>query len=371
MSSIRVLQVSARFFPDMGGTETHVYETARRLNVFSDLAIDVLTTDPTRRRPVYERVANIPIIRVPAYPRKKDYYIAPGIASFIRRGGYDLVHCQGIHNAVPIIAMSTCRRLGIPYILTPHTGGHSSRPRHLLRSAQWRAIGPLVRHARKVICVAKFEIDIFRKYSGVATDHLVTVPNGITIEKPVENARPDPDSPMVVCVGRLEKYKGQHHLIAAMPALLEIEHRARLVLVGRGPYEAALRAQAKKLGVDSKVTFMHLPPSERGAMTDLLARANVISLLSSYEAHPVAVMEAVALGRPVVVAPNAGLGELARSGVVTSVPDPADAVAVARALYQWISMGDEGPSARRKVEAILPTWDDCADAIAAIYRTSV
>ncbi|AEH08331.1 MULTISPECIES: glycosyltransferase family 4 protein [Protofrankia] len=381
---LRVLQVTPRFFPDMGGIETHVYETARRLNAMPGLRVDVLTTDRDGSRPPVEVVEGIRVRRVPAWPRERDYYVAPRIRAAVGGGYYDLVHCQGAHTAVPVIAMTAALAAGTPYLVSPHTGGHSSAIRHRLRGAQWRALGPLLRRARQVVCVAEFEKEMFARLARVAVDRLRVVPNGVEPASTTTDIRPDADAPTVVSVGRFEKYKGQHHLIAALPTLLEREPRARLVLVGRGPYEDELRTQAARLGVADQVSFTFVPPAERQAMTDLLAGAHVVALLSEYEAHPVAVMEAVALGRPVVVAPSTGLGELADRGLAERVDDPADPRTVAATLLRHLTArttaGAEvtaegntgntpaGASGHGTPSTHLPTWDDCAGALADAYR---
>ncbi|WP_250283480.1 MULTISPECIES: glycosyltransferase family 4 protein [unclassified Frankia] len=383
---LRVLQVTPRFFPDMGGIETHVYETARRLNTMPGLRVDILTTDRDGSRPPVEVVEGIRVRRVPAWPRERDYYVAPRIRAAVGGGYYDLVHCQGAHTAVPVIAMTAALAARTPYLVSPHTGGHSSAARHRLRGAQWRALGPLLRRARQVVCVAEFEKEMFARLARVATDRLRVIPNGVEPAS-TTGIRPAAGTPTVVSVGRFEKYKGQHHLIAALPALLEQEPRAQLVLVGRGPYEDELRAQAARLGVADRVGFTFVPPAERQSMTDLLAGAHVVALLSEYEAHPVAVMEAIALGRPVVVAPGTGLGELADRGLAERVDDPADPHTVAAALLRHLSAqtaagtrtatgggtggtGDApvGEGGHGTPSTRLPTWDDCANALADSYR---
>jgi glycosyltransferase involved in cell wall biosynthesis len=374
VGELRVLQVAARFFPDTGGIETHVYETTRRLNAMPGLRVDVLTTDRTGERPRTEIVAGTRIRRVPAWPAQRDYYLAPAVRSVIRHSHYDLIHCQGLHTAVPVIAMAAARRAGVPFIVTPHTGGHSSRVRHALRGAQWRALGPLVQDARRFICVAEFESELFARAAGVSPERVSVVPNGISLRPAAIEAVPDPATPTVVCVGRLERYKGQHHLVGALPRLLALEPETRLVLVGQGPAEQALRSQAADLGVAGRVTFTHVPSADRDAMTDLIARAHVVALLSDYEAHPIAVMEAVALQRPVVVASKAGLGELAAKGLAESVPDPADSEHVARVLARKLR-AERSPSPVRDAAAPpagpdLPTWDRCAEQLAEIYRGS-
>ncbi|WP_308203275.1 glycosyltransferase family 4 protein [Frankia gtarii] len=373
-TTLRVLQVTARFFPDMGGTETHVYETTQRLNRSTDITVEILTTDQSGKLPRKEVVAGTAVHRVAAWPRDRDYYLAPAVAAVIGRGGYDLIHCQGIHNLVPPLAMTAATLRGVPYLVSPHTGGHSSQVRNTVRRTQWRLLGPLMRRARRVICVAEFESQMFMQQAGVAADRISVVPNGVSIAPLGDEAGLGPVEPLVVCVGRLEKYKGQRHLVRALPHLIELVPDVRLMLVGKGPDEEELRLLAHRLGVADRVQLTSIPPADRQAMSDCLARAGVVALLSDYEAHPVAVMEAIALGRPVVVAPTAGLGELASAGLAQSVADPTDPAIVAKALSAHLSRGSgDLPSSLMPTPDLsaLPTWDGCAQALARIYRESV
>ena len=116
-----------------------------------------------------------------------------------------------------------------------------------------------------------------------------------------------------------------------MPALLEMAPDAHLVVVGHGPYEKSLRRLVERLGVSRAVTFTAFDSDERAALGDLVRASDVVALLSDYEANPVALMEALALGRKVVVAATSGLRELATEGLATAVaPDiaPADLASV-------------------------------------------
>jgi len=354
----RVLVVTPRFFPDIGGIETHVYETARRINRDGDVRVDVLTTDQHQAYPRVETVEGIQVTRVPAYPKQRDYLFAPRLAGMLSAGAYDLVHCQGIHTAVPIVAMAAAWRKKIPYVLTPHTGGHSSELRHGLRSTQWRALTPLVRHAERLICVATFESEMFTRLCRPAADRVRVIQNGVDI---TAEPSPLPDNRVVLSVGRFERYKGHHRLIAAMPHLLQAEPSARLLLVGRGGYEAELRRQVDDLGLGDRIGFRFIPPADRDGMVDVLRDARVVALLSDYEAHPVAVMEAVATGRPVLVSPSSGLAELAERGLARTVARPDEPRAVAAALARQFAE----PSLPRSLD--LPSWDDCAAALREVY----
>src|SRR5512147_2912812 len=125
-NSLRVLMVTPRYFPFMGGVENHVYEVARRL---ARLGVDitVLTTDTSGQLPADELVDGIKIKRVRAWPAQRDYYFAPGIYRFIRGGRWDIVHVQSYHTLVAPLAMFAARQARIPYVLTFHGGGHSSQ----------------------------------------------------------------------------------------------------------------------------------------------------------------------------------------------------------------------------------------------------
>jgi glycosyltransferase involved in cell wall biosynthesis len=363
---LRVAMVAARAHPMLGGIETHVHEVAGRL-AGRGVAVTVHTTDLNRELPTAEEVSGYRIIRHPAGPRDRDYYLSPSLTRAVRRIEADVVHVQGVHTFVAPAALWAAQRAGVPSVLTFHTGGHSSRLRERMRSAQWRTIGPLVRKASARVAVCQYEIDEFSRILGLAPDRFCLVRNGsealpVDVDGAVAAALPSGD-PLVLSIGRLEHYKGHHRVIAALPALLRQAPGAHLVLVGSGPYEDELRELAASLGVACSVSYRTFGPGERGALGTLVARADVVTLLSEYEAHPVAVMEALGLARPVVVADTSGLHELGESGLVSLVPLDAGAEHVASALLReargnrWAG----GPPP-------LPTWDDCADSLLDLYR---
>ncbi len=101
--------------------------------------------------------------------------------------------------------------------------------------------------------------------------------------------------------------------------------------------------------------------SDRGAMAEELAQASVVVLASEFETHPLAAIEAAALGCPVVVADTSGLRELADRGLAHAVADVTDPEQLARAVLEEI----ERPQTRRVDD--LPTWDECASSLADLY----
>jgi glycosyltransferase involved in cell wall biosynthesis len=182
---------------------------------------------------------------------------------------------------------------------------------------------------------------------------------------PAETASQPRPYPLIISIGRLERYKGHHRVLAALPHVRREFPDARLLILGSGPYEATLRRLAARLGVADATEIRMIHPTDRAGMASTLAAADVVALLSEYEAHPVAVMEALTAHRPVLVAYTSGLRELADAGLARAIPlrsAPADAArAIVAQLRDPIIPSD----------VTFPTWQDCADALLAVYERVV
>ncbi|MER8581208.1 glycosyltransferase [Mesorhizobium sp. M1423] len=91
------------------------------------------------------------------------------------------------------------------------------------------------------------------------------------------------------------------------------------------------------------------------------ARCALFVLLSEYEAHPVAVMEALSLRRPVLVSDTSGLRELAANGLCRAIPCNAGPGELAAATAEELEAHREVP------DLALPDWDACARALSDVY----
>lgn len=365
---LNILMVTPRYFPYTGGVETHVHETGRLL-AQRGINITLLTTMPFAPQvplPKEELVEQIRIIRVQAWPPKRDYYIAPEIPSLIKEGKWDLVHCQGCHTFVPPLAMHAAREAKIPYILTFHTGGHSSGFRNRIRGIQWRLLRPYLASASKLIGVSHFEANYFRALLRLPDEQFTVIPNGSTLPEPPQPSPSKPDQTTIISVGRLERYKGHQHLIIALPNIRKLFPNARLLILGVGPYEAKLRKLAHKVGVAEYVEIRSIQAANRREMAEVISQAALVALLSDYEAHPIAVIEALALQRPVLVSDTSGLRELAEQGFVRAIPLHSSPEEVAQAVRQQI---EEPVIPLTKLA--FPTWDQCVDQLQAVYTASV
>ena len=360
---LRLLMVTPRYFPYIGGVETHVYEVARRLARVG-VDVTVLTTDPGGQLPTTEQSEGVRIQRVRAWPAKRDYYFAPDIYTMITQGNWDVVHIQSYHTLVAPLAMFAARRAKIPYVVTFHGGGHSSRLRNALRGAQRALLRPLLTRAERLIAIARFEIESLGEQLELPAERFVFIPNGADLPMaatPVAQAITD--KILIASVGRLERYKGHHRVIEALPYILEQHPNVRLWIAGAGPYEAALRHLALKLGVAGCVDIRAIPPANRERMASELAKAALVVLLSDYETHPIMALEALALGRPVLVADTSGLSELAEKGLARAIPLQSTAQQVAAAILDQLRQ----PLAPPSID--LPTWDECAASLFSLYKT--
>ena len=97
-------------------------------------------------------------------------------------------------------------------------------------------------------------------------------------------------------------------------------------------------------------------------MAELFRSAHLITLLSDYESQGVVGLEAIAVGRPLLVADGTALAELGRFGAVSVVPPNVDKYSLAELIARKLSEDLSPP------RDLVPLWDDTADQLEALYR---
>jgi len=325
--------------------------------------VTVLTTCRDLGQPREESHDGVRIRRVRAWPRGRDYFFAPELPDEIRVIQPDLLHCQGYHTLVAPVAMLAALRASIPYVVTFHSGGHSSHLREHARPLQARLLRPLLVRACTLVAVSNFEADLFSRRLRISPDRLVVIPSGINLPQISRSPAPT-DIRLVVSVGRLESYKGHDRVIEALPALRRRHPDVRLRIVGSGPVESQLRGLASELGITDAVDIAPLTDANRRELAELLSRAAVVTALSEYESQGLAVQEAIGLGCSVVVNEGSALDELGVYPNVLTVSQAAGADEVANA----VSRALRAPPADAPV---MQTWDDCVDALVDVYRSAL
>ena len=170
--------------------------------------------------------------------------------------------------------------------------------------------------------------------------------------------------PLIGIVGRLQRWKGMHTVIAAMPAVRAAHADAQLVVVG-GPHDTEprygdeLRAQASALGVADAVTFA-------GFQQDVprwMQAMDVIVHASDREPFGIVVVEAMALGKPVIAGSAGGPSEIITDGVHGLLAPFGDASALSGAINRFL--GDPALMARCGAAAHARAQEFSAQAYAA------
>lgn len=155
--------------------------------------------------------------------------------------------------------------------------------------------------ADKIICLSDSMVDDMVQHFGLPREKLVRIYNPVDAERVQELARvgSTPYSgpgPHLVAAGRLARQKGFDVLLDAMPVVLERFPGARLTILGEGPLRSSLAEQASRLNLTEAVRF----PGFEQAPWRYLKHADLLVLSSRYEGLPNILLEALALGTPVV-----------------------------------------------------------------------
>ena len=148
-----------------------------------EIEIEVLCADTEIDGDHAELHDGVPIRTVRAWPRGRDYFLAPGIWSGIDAAAWDIVHVQSYHTLVATLAMGRALSSRIPYVVTFHGGGHSSPLRNRSRGVQTQLLGPLLRRAARLVAVARFEIEEYGSALRIPAERFALIPNGTELER--------------------------------------------------------------------------------------------------------------------------------------------------------------------------------------------
>lgn len=146
-----------------------------------------------------------------------------------------------------------------------------------------------------------------------------------------------PNGPLIGIVGRLQRWKGMHVLVEALPEVLRAHPDAHCVVVGgdhalEPEYPAFLRERIHALGLTEKVTLAGL----QNNVPEWMQAMDVIVHASDHEPFGIVVIEAMALGKPVVAGNAAGPTEIITDGVNGLLTLYGDAPALARAVLRYL-----------------------------------
>lgn len=223
----------------------------------------------------------------------------------LERQGVEHVHAHFGTNSTTVALLA--RELGgPPFSFTVHGPEEFDKPEAI-------KLGEKIRASRFVAAISSFgRSQLWRRVPSTEWSKVHVVRCGLDSTFLAEEPSPVPDVPRVVCVGRLHEQKGQALLVEAVARVAKSGTPIELVLVGGGELEQELRAAVARHGVEKHVRFTGW------ASGDVVRRevegGRAMVLPSFAEGLPVVIMEALALGRPVLTTYVAGIPELVAAG---------------------------------------------------------
>ena len=339
---MNVLIVTGIWPPDVGGPASHAPDVAAFLQSRGH-SVEVVTTADIPPEP-----RGYPVRAVPRRYRPGVRHYRGAALVHRRARENDVVYTTGMFGRSTVGA-TLARR---PYVvkLTADPAFERSRRRGLVGGDvdefQRRNGGPAVavlrlardvelRRAAHVFCPSTYLRQLAISW-GVEPSRVSVLPNPAP-RLPELPSREELkrafglNGATIAFAGRLTAQKSLSRALEAVRATVGV----RLVIAGDGPDRAPLEAQAERLGLDDRVRFLGAQPRER--VVELFHAADATILTSSWENFPHTVVEALAVGTPVLAMEAGGVGEVVEDGVNGLLVPAGDTSALAEAVRRYFS----------------------------------
>jgi glycosyltransferase involved in cell wall biosynthesis len=306
---MRIIHV---FRAPVGGLFRHVIDLAKEqaargceVGVFCDAT----HAGDRNERLLAELAANLRLglRRVPIRrnPHWSDIAALRSIAAFADESGAQVLHGHGSKGGVYARLGATLGKRGPIRAYTPHGGSLNHKPGTPIHRTYMMAERWLERGTDLFLFESRFIAERFREYVG-ETDALTRVVLNGLYPYELEPVEPAPAQADFLYIGEFRFAKGVDNLLDALAAISAGPRPApRLLLVGQGPDEEALRARARSLGIEGGVDFRK-PMAAREAFS--LARAMIVP--SRFESMPYVVIEAAGAGMPLISTDVGGIPEI-------------------------------------------------------------
>ncbi len=313
----------------MGGADQQILILARAMRARGhDVRVVALT--PLGPMGLEAQREGIPTESVELRRNARDLPRIVRLVRMIREWRPDILHTHMVHANLFGRAVRLLAPVGA-LVSTIHSISDGGR----LRMAGYRLTNNL---ADRVTIISRLAADRYVKIGAVPASRLEVIPNTVDLNrfKPSAEARAAIRKELGIgneflwlAVGRFQPAKDYPTMVAGF-ARLARGSRSRLILVGQGPLRGEVEALLEKEGVQDRVQFLGV----RRDVPDLMSGADGYVLSSAWEGMPVVLLEAAAVGLPVVATRVGGVAEVVEHGVTGSLVPPGDPAALASAMQE-------------------------------------
>lgn len=250
------------------------------------------------------------------------------LADWSKRAGASHLHAHfGTNSAA--IAMLASEISGLPYSFTAH-GSEEFEKAPLL------SLGEKLSRAAFAVCVSSFGRSQLMRWSPPDQwSKIALVHCGLDQSFLGASLQMLPSAPRFVCVGRLGEHKAQLVLVGAVDRLRKSGISCEVLLAGDGPMRPRIEAAIRRADLESQISITGWISGDRVKAELLASRALILPSFS--ENMPVVIMEAMALGRPVISTYIAGIPELVQPGVNGWLVPAGDEAALAKVMGEAIA----------------------------------
>ena len=340
-----------------GGISVYVRNISERLAKRHD--VTVFATNPGGL-PRFEVINGVTVERFKRLAPGGAYFFSLDMLLRLRRVHFDVVHGHG-YQAFPLHLSTLARRKKFIASTHYHGVGHSPFRNSLMRI--FRVGGKrTLESADRIVAVSEYEKSVLCRQFNLDANRIAVIPCGLDFSQFEGLERCERDFRSILYVGRLESYKGAQFLVEALPKL---DSDVFLEIVGKGPMKHVLEERAKELKVFERVRFFQ--DLSRRQLLQMVFDADVFAMLSQYEAYSMAVAEALAAGRPCIVARTSALSEWVDDEQCFGLQYPiriSDLVELVNAILG----GRKDPQQTRFLTSKILDWDEVVKRLEIVYK---
>jgi glycosyltransferase involved in cell wall biosynthesis len=347
-SKLRIAFVTNTYYPDIGGMERYVEMLAAALSKLSEICVLTRNVARSPREPDGQLVVvrlGLPMTGGRLLTRfVLHLFVSLGVFKYLIKHRPQVVHAHG--TSLLLFACLLFRKLsGSRFVLTVHGSGIIMPSRF-----ERRLLNYFSRKVDVLVVASESLLKILRRQTP--TGRTAIIPNAVDV-KMIDSMRGEGaiGNNRIATVANLRAVKGLEYLLRAIRILVDAGYHVHLDIAGSGSRLDRLKALSASLDLKDRVTFLgRVEPKQ---VFRILSESNIFAMSSLSDAFPLALLEAMAVGLPVIATSVPVIPDIIENGRNGLLVPPRDSRALARAIAEVLEASSYaqtlGSNARRTV----------------------